>query len=96
MGHLFQGRFKAIQVAWDAYLLEVCRHVELNPVRARMVSAPGWWPWSSYRAHVGEADPPPWLDTDGLDGYGYLLQEPPTTAAHGKRAERQYAALSAA
>jgi len=93
VGHLFQGRFKAILVDRDAYLLEVCRYVELNPVRARMVSAPGEWPWSSYRAHVGEADPPPWLDTDGL--HGYLLQEPPTTAAQRRRAARQYAALVA-
>jgi hypothetical protein len=41
MGHLFQGRFKAILVDRDAYLLEVCRYVELKPVRARMVSGPG-------------------------------------------------------
>jgi putative transposase len=38
MGHLFQGRFKANQVDRDAYLLEVSRYVELNPVRARKVS----------------------------------------------------------
>ena len=41
MGHLFQGRFKAILVDRDDYLLEVCRYVELNPVRARMVTGPG-------------------------------------------------------
>jgi REP element-mobilizing transposase RayT len=40
VGHLFQGRFKAILVDRDAYLLEVCRYTELNPVaRPRMVSA---------------------------------------------------------
>ena len=39
--HLFQGRFKAILVDRDAYLLEVCRYVELNPVSARMVTGPG-------------------------------------------------------
>jgi REP element-mobilizing transposase RayT len=40
VGHLFQGRFKAILVDRDAYLLEVCRDVELNLVaRPRMVSA---------------------------------------------------------
>ena len=33
-GHLFQGRFKAILVDRDSYLLEVCRYVDLNPVRA--------------------------------------------------------------
>ena len=41
VGHLFQGRFKAILVDRDAYLLEVCRYMELNPVRARMVTGPG-------------------------------------------------------
>ena len=40
VGHVFQGRFKAILVDRDAYLLEVCRYVELNPVRAKMVPAP--------------------------------------------------------
>jgi REP element-mobilizing transposase RayT len=39
--YLFQGRFKAILVDRDAYLLEVCRYVELNPMRARMVTGPG-------------------------------------------------------
>ena len=37
VGHLFQRRFKAILVDRDAYLLEVCRYVDLNPVRARLV-----------------------------------------------------------
>jgi REP element-mobilizing transposase RayT len=58
VGHLFQGRFKAILVDRDAYLLEVCRYVDLNPVRARMVRKPGSWAWSSYRAHTGEAPAP--------------------------------------
>ena len=40
VGHLFQGRFKAVLVDRDAYLLEVCRYVELNPVRAAMAQAP--------------------------------------------------------
>ncbi len=34
VGHVFQGRFKAILVDRDAYLLELCRYVVLNPVRA--------------------------------------------------------------
>ncbi len=41
VGHLFQGRFKGILVDEHAYLLEVCRYVDLNPVRARMVQAKG-------------------------------------------------------
>ena len=53
VGHVFQGRYKAILVDRDAYLLEVCRYVDLNPVRAGMVAAPQDWPWSSYRALTG-------------------------------------------
>jgi putative transposase len=58
VGHLFQGRFKAVLVDKDAYLLEVCRYVDLNPVRAGMVRRPQDWTWSSYRAHTGKVDAP--------------------------------------
>ncbi len=40
VGRLFQGRYKAILVDKDAYLLELCRYIVLNPVRANMVSSP--------------------------------------------------------
>ena len=93
VGHLFQGRFKAILVDRDAYLLEVCRYVDLNPVRARMVRKPGAWAWSSYRAHVGLAPVPAWLDTEGL--HGYLLGRPVRTAADRRRAAERYARLVA-
>ncbi len=53
VGHVFQGRFTAILVDRDAYLLEVCRYTDLNPVRARTLASAGRWPWSSYRAHAG-------------------------------------------
>ena len=63
VGHVFQGRFKAIVVDTDAYLLEVCRYVDLNPVRANMVAAPGDWRWSSYLAHTGAVERPYWLSS---------------------------------
>ena len=66
VGHLFQGRFKAILVDRDAYFLEVCRYVDLNPVRARLVKSPLHWDWSSYRAHVGLENRPAWLDSRSL------------------------------
>jgi REP element-mobilizing transposase RayT len=66
MGHLFQGRFKGILVDKDSYLLELARYVVLNPVRARMVREPRQWPWSSYRAMVGETSVPEWLASDHL------------------------------
>lgn len=65
-GHIFQGRFKAILVEKDRYLLEVCRHVVLNPVRLRLVNHPGRWPWSSFRAAVGKAGTPLWLENNWL------------------------------
>ena len=66
VGHLFQGRFKAILVDSDAYLLELTRYVVLNPVRAGIAKKPSDWPWSSYRASVGLAPAAPWLAVDGL------------------------------
>lgn len=62
VGHLYQGRFKGILVQEDAYLLEVCRYVDLNPVRAHMVEHPVEWPWSSYAALTGEVPPAAWHD----------------------------------
>src|SRR5688572_30626678 len=64
VGHLFQGRFQAIVVEKDAYLLELCRYVVLNPVRAGVVQAPRAYPWSSYRATAGLTEAPAWLTVD--------------------------------
>jgi putative transposase len=66
VGHLFQGRYTAIVVDKDKYLLELSRYVVLNPVRARMVKSPGQWPWSSYRATIGKSPAPQGLHTDLL------------------------------
>jgi hypothetical protein len=63
-GHLFQGRFKAILIQKDSHLLEVCRYVVLNPVRAKMVEQPGDYAWSSYLATAGKAKSHPCLTTD--------------------------------
>lgn len=91
VGHLLQGRFKAILVDRDAYLLEVCRYVDLNPVRANMVQHPFDWPWSSYRAHVAGQPPQPWLDT--LAVHGYLLGRDVANSRDAKRAALRYAKL---
>lgn len=66
VGHVFQGRYQAILVERDSYLLELSRYIVLNPVRAGMVRNPADWAWSSYRATCGLAACPPWLDTDGV------------------------------
>jgi len=68
VGHLLQGRFTAILVEKEAHLLELCRYVLLNPVRAKLVAHPRLWTWSSYRATVGETTAPAWLTTDWILG----------------------------
>jgi REP element-mobilizing transposase RayT len=63
VGHLMQGRFKAILVEKERHLLELVRYVVLNPVRAGLVREAAEWPWSNYRATAALESPPPWLDT---------------------------------
>ncbi len=52
VGHLFQGRYKAILCDRDAYLLELVRYLHLNPVRSKMVMDPAEYQWSSHRAYL--------------------------------------------
>lgn len=65
-GHVFQGRYKAIVVDRENYLLELARYVVLNPVRAGMVNDAAAWPWSSYGATIGSTQAPPWLAVDAM------------------------------
>lgn len=74
VGHVFQGRFKAILVQKDSYLLDLARYIVLNPVRARMVKIAKTRPWSSYLDSAGYREPPPWLSTEWvLAGFGKRL-----------------------
>lgn len=66
VGHLFQGRYKAILVQKEGYLLELTRYVVLNPIRARMVTSLDDWPWSSHHFLLGQEAAPEWLDADWL------------------------------
>lgn len=66
--HLFQGRYKAILVEPDRYLLALVRYIHLNPVRAGFVPDPADYPWSSHRAYVGQEELP-WLCTDWVLSY---------------------------
>ncbi|MFM4757719.1 REP-associated tyrosine transposase [Aeromonas caviae] len=66
VGHLFQGRYKAILVDKDAYLRELCRYIVLNPLRASMVDTPDDWPWRSWPYTIGKYAAPSWLATDAL------------------------------
>lgn len=64
--YLFQGRYKAILVERDNYLMELARYVVLNPVRAKIVKKPEDYRWSSYRSSLGFDAMPTGLSTDGL------------------------------
>lgn len=64
VGHVFQGRYKAILIEKDAHLLEVSRYVVLNPVRAGLCNDAGAWRTSSYGATAGSAPRPPFLTVD--------------------------------
>ncbi|MGE8098598.1 transposase [Pseudomonas fluorescens] len=63
-GTLWESRYKSSVVQSDTYLLACCRYIELNPVRACMVVDATDYPWSSYRARVGDLPDSDWLDTD--------------------------------
>lgn len=68
VGHLLQGRYKAVVVDKESHLLELCRYVVLNPVRAKMTKRAGQWPWSSYRATAGREAAPDYLTVDWVLG----------------------------
>ena len=83
-GHLFQGRYKAILIQKDSHLLEVCRYVVLNPIRAGMVEKPEDWKWSSYRATAGKGQPHPCLTID------WVLGQFSRTRAKAEKEYRQF------
>lgn len=68
VGHVFQGRYKAILVERDSYLLELARYVVLNPLRAGMLKRLETWPWSIYLATCGQVPVPDWLQPDWILG----------------------------
>jgi putative transposase len=67
-GHLFQGRYAGILVEKESHLLEVCRYVVLNPIRARLVERPERWKWSSYQGTAGLGKPHPCLTSAWIVG----------------------------
>lgn len=86
VGHLFQGRFKAVLVEKEAHLLELCRYVVLNPVKAGLVRSAREWPWSSYRATAGLTEAPVWLET------GWTLEQFGKRRAKSQEGYRRFVA----
>ena len=56
-GHLYQGTYKSFPIQQDDHFLTVCRYVERNPLRAKLVRRAENWPWSSLRP-VSRGDTP--------------------------------------
>jgi putative transposase len=65
-GSLFHGRFRSILIEPEAYLLPVCRHVVLNPVRVSATRSATSYRWSSHRATAGIVKPPAFLHTEAI------------------------------
>ena len=69
VGHLFQGRYKAILMDRDSYLVELVRYIHLNPVRSKLVRQTHTYPWSGHRAYLGlGSETLPWLTTEWVLG----------------------------
>ena len=66
VGHVLQGRYKAILVEKESHLLELARYIVLNPVRAEAIRHPREYHWSSYRATAGEAEQPDLLTVNWI------------------------------
>ena len=60
-GHVYQGRFKSFPIQDDAHFLIVCRYVERNAVRARLVKQAEQWQWGSLWRWMQPAEPDPAL-----------------------------------
>ena len=84
VGHLFQGRFKAILVDKASYLLELCRYIVLNPVRAGLTHEPNEWRWSSYRDTVGKTKS---IECLGID---WILSQFGQNVSEAKREFRRF------
>lgn len=82
VGHVFQGRYKAILVEKGEHLLLLCRYIVLNPVKAGMVKTPEQWQWSSYAATTGIRK-----DTSGLLTTDWVLGQ---FAGEVRAARRRY------
>ncbi len=62
VGHIFQGRYKAILVEKKKYLGELIRYIALNPVKARLVKRANQWQWSSYSELVDKIKTTEYID----------------------------------
>jgi putative transposase len=71
VGHLFQGRFKALLIEKQGHYTEISRYIHLNPVRSRLVRKPEDWRWSSYAGYHNADRTMEWITYSAvLDEFG--------------------------
>ena len=84
VGHLLQGRYKAILIEKDTYLLPLSRYIHLNPARAGRVKKVDQYEWSSYRGYVGREKEQRWMES------GCVLSQLSTRPARARRKYKEY------
>jgi REP element-mobilizing transposase RayT len=83
VGHLFQGRYKAILCDKDTYLLELVRYIHLNPVRAKIVRRPEDYVWTGHLSYLGRGG-------ETLIDEGLVLDQFSEKRFLGRRRYRQF------
>jgi REP element-mobilizing transposase RayT len=83
VGHLFQGRYRAILCDKDAYLLELVRYIHLNPVRAKVVKGPEDYRWTGHLSYLGRG-------ADDLIDEEFVLGQFSGKRALGRRRYRRF------
>jgi putative transposase len=83
VGHLFQGRYKAILCEKDVYLLELVRYIHLNPVRAKVVKRPENYAWTGHLSYLGKRAEP-------LIDEGFVLKQFSDNRPLARRRYRQF------
>lgn len=72
IGHLFQGRFKAVLIDENSYFLRLLRYIHMNPVRAKLVQSPEEYVWSGHNTYIGKSEIS-WLTIDyGLSKFNKI------------------------
>ena len=83
VGHLFQGRYKAIVCDKDAYLLELVRYIHMNPVRARLVKRPEDYVWTGHLSYLGKRE-------EDLIDEGFVLDQLGRNRSSARRRYRRF------
>jgi putative transposase len=97
-GHLFEDRYRSIDVVSEEHLVTLLHYVVLNPVQSGLCAGPDQWPWSSYGATVGATPAPRFLDVAGVlrwfDGDTDRARQLYRSSVYSRLEQRHAAALA--